>query len=87
MYQNYDALKLIIDERHRELINLKYGYLQLNGRNDSRFKSWVTSQLRVLVENLRRPSMAAQLFRKPIRSTQTGFELDECQATPDCHTC
>jgi hypothetical protein len=87
MYQNYDAIKLLLEERHRELITQKYVYHQLNGNNESRIKSWATGQLNALLENLGRPSVIDRLFRKQIRSTQSGFELNECQATPECQTC
>lgn len=87
MYQNYDVLKLIVEEHHRELINLKYGYQQLNGSDNSRIKSWITGQFREFLKILRRPSISALLFRRPIRTTQIGFEINECQVPPDCQPC
>jgi hypothetical protein len=87
MYQNYDVVRLLHEERVRELINQNFVYSQLKRNEDSWIKIWATRQLRELLENLSRPTAIDRLFRKPIRTTQSGFELNECQATPDCHTC
>lgn len=87
MDQNFDELKLILEERRRELITQNNMYSQLNGSGDSRMKSWTTGQLREFLDNLRISSVIDWLFPEPKRTTQTGFELNECQATPECQSC
>ncbi len=87
MYHNYDALKLIIEEQHREQMNLKYGYRKLDWSEDSRIKTWIKGQFGELLEILRRPSITTRLFRSRIQTTQEGFEINECQAPPDCQPC
>lgn len=87
MYHNYDALKLIIEEQHREQMNLKYGYRKLDGSEDSRIKPWIKGQFGELLEILRRTSITTRLFRSRIQTTQEGFEINECQVPPDCQPC
>jgi hypothetical protein len=87
MYQNYDAVKLLIEERHREQLNIRLALNQLNGGKSSRNKSWITGQIGEYLVGLTSSIFRSQLHGKPIRSTEIGVEFTECQTTSDCQPC
>ena len=87
MYPNHDALKLLVEEHHRELIAQRQKYHQLNRRADSGITSWVRRRFDEFVDNRRIHALLVWLFPKPIRTSPNGIELTECQATPECNSC
>ncbi len=87
MYQNYDAIKLLVEERHREQLNLAHSIPQLNGGKNFRIKSWFTSQFGIFREGFIRSFFGAPQIQKPIRSTDIGVEFSDCQTTSGCNTC
>ena len=87
MYQNYDAIKLLLEERHREQLNLVNSLHQINGRKSPRNKSWITDQLREFIEGFSGPIFNNWLSQKPIQSTESSLEFTECQTTSDCQPC
>jgi hypothetical protein len=87
MFYPYSVLKLIHEERLREMMAQNYVYSQINKREDSRVKESRTGRIRRLISNFSLPSISAWRYPEPVRTTQTGIDLNECQATSECSPC
>jgi hypothetical protein len=86
VYPHY-VLKLIQDEHHRELIAQNSLNRQLKRRKDPLLTPWATRLARELLDNLRITFGFNWRNTKPIKTTQIGYEFNECQSTPDCQSC
>ncbi len=87
MYFPYSLVKILHEERQRELLGQSSLYSQIDHDENSRIKVAVTERIRAFIVNLNLPAVFAKRYSEPVRTTQPEFGLTECQAAPECIPC
>ena len=87
MYLNHDAARLFLDDRQRELISqsiLMDQLMKAENSKELRFSNRLITELLALL----RSRLAINWNQTELNvANQSGNKSQDCQATPECHSC
>ena len=87
MYLNHDAARLFLDDRHRELISQSTLMYQLKKVENSQELHFSYRLITEMLELLRSRLVFNWDHTVLNVANQSGNKSQDCQATPECHSC
>ena len=87
MYLHHDASKVMLEERHKDLIAQSYLIKQLEGVGHNQGKPGVYWSIPSIINSLKTILAIPKISSQPTIKCAAGQDSPDCQSQPNCQPC
>jgi len=87
MYLHHDAIKVMLEERHKDLIAQSYLIIQLEEVDRNQGRPGVYWSIPSIINSLKTILAIPKISSQPTIKCAAGHDSPDCQSQPNCQPC